>query len=54
MVMTAHPGRVKSIERVPFPRPRAELPQLRGEPAFQKMRGEMWDLIRTPATSVAA
>ena len=54
IVMGAKPGRIKAMLPVPFPRPRAELPLLRGEPAFQKMRGEMWDLIRAPSASAAA
>jgi NitT/TauT family transport system ATP-binding protein len=54
IVMGAKPGRIKATLPVPFPRPRAELPLLRGEPAFQKMRAEMWDLIRAPSASAAA
>jgi hypothetical protein len=38
---------------VPFARPRAELPLLRGEPAFQKMRTQMWELIRAPSSAAA-
>src|SRR5271156_6816515 len=44
IVMGAKPGRIKATLPVPFPRPRAELPLLRGEPAFQKMRTQMWEL----------
>jgi NitT/TauT family transport system ATP-binding protein len=54
IVMGAKPGRIKATLPVPFPRPRAELPLLRGAPAFQKMRGEMWELIRAPSASAAA
>ena len=54
IVMGAKPGRIKATLPVPFPRPRAELPLLRGEPAFQKMRAQMWDLIRAPSASAAA
>jgi NitT/TauT family transport system ATP-binding protein len=54
IVMGAKPGRIKATLPVPFPRPRAELPELRGEPAFQKMRAQMWDLIRSPSASAAA
>jgi NitT/TauT family transport system ATP-binding protein len=53
IVLGAKPGRIKATLPVPFPRPRAELPLLRGEPAFQEMRTRMWELIRTPS-SVAA
>jgi NitT/TauT family transport system ATP-binding protein len=50
IVMGAKPGRIKRIIDVPFARPRGELPQLRGDPVFQAMRAEIWDLIRnTPA-----
>lgn len=46
IVMGAKPGRIKRVIDVPFPRPRGELPQLRGDPVFQEMRAEIWDLIR--------
>ncbi len=46
VVMAAKPGRIKRVIDVPFKRPRIELPQLRGDPLFQEMRAEMWDLIR--------
>jgi NitT/TauT family transport system ATP-binding protein len=50
IVMGAKPGRIKRVIDVPFARPRGELPQLRGDPVFQEMRAEIWDLIRnTPA-----
>jgi NitT/TauT family transport system ATP-binding protein len=50
IVMGARPGRIKRVIDVPFDRPRIELPQLRGDPVFQAMRAEIWDLIRnTPA-----
>jgi NitT/TauT family transport system ATP-binding protein len=50
IVMGAKPGRIKRVIDVPFDRPRIELPQLRGDPVFQAMRAEIWDLIRnTPA-----
>jgi NitT/TauT family transport system ATP-binding protein len=47
IVMGAKPGRIKRVIDVPFPRPRAELPLLRGNPQFQTMRAEMWGLIRS-------
>jgi NitT/TauT family transport system ATP-binding protein len=46
IVMGAKPGRIKRVIDVPFDRPRIELPQLRGDPVFQAMRAEIWDLIR--------
>jgi NitT/TauT family transport system ATP-binding protein len=55
IVMGAKPGRIKRVIEVPFARPRIELPRLRGDPAFQEMRAEMWDLIRNaPAAASAA
>jgi hypothetical protein len=30
------------------------LPELRGDGEFQRIRAEMWDLIRTPSPAVAA
>jgi NitT/TauT family transport system ATP-binding protein len=55
VVLAAKPGRVRRIMEVPFPRPRDELPRLRGDRRFQDMRAEMWDLIRsaTPARGAA-
>jgi NitT/TauT family transport system ATP-binding protein len=46
IVMGAKPGRIKRVIDVPFERPRIELPRLRGDPVFQEMRAEIWDLIR--------
>jgi NitT/TauT family transport system ATP-binding protein len=54
VVLKAKPGRVKKIIDIPFPHPRPELPELRGDPRFQEIRREMWSLIRTPAETVAA
>ncbi|MBV9970512.1 MAG: ABC transporter ATP-binding protein [Xanthobacteraceae bacterium] len=54
IVMAAKPGRITATLPVPFQRPRPELPVLRGEPAFQRMRAQMWDLIRAPSASAAA
>jgi NitT/TauT family transport system ATP-binding protein len=55
VVLAAKPGRVRRIMEVPFPRPRDELPTLRGDRRFQEIRAEMWDLIRsaTPARGAA-
>jgi NitT/TauT family transport system ATP-binding protein len=54
VVLAAKPGRVKKIIDIPFQHPRPELPELRGDPRFQAIRAEMWDLIRTPAAAPAA
>jgi NitT/TauT family transport system ATP-binding protein len=53
VVLAARPGRVKQIIDIPFPHPRPELTELRGDPVFQEIRKEMWALIRT-APAVAA
>jgi len=53
VVLAAKPGRVKKIIDVPFPHPRPELPELRGDPRFQEIRAEMWSLIRTPQAVAA-
>jgi hypothetical protein len=52
-VLGAKPGRIKATLSVPFARPRAELPLLRGATEFQAMRTQMWDLIRTPPAVAA-
>jgi len=54
VVLAAKPGRVKRIVDIPFSHPRPELPELRGDPRFQEIRAEMWDLIRTPPQAIAA
>ncbi|MCX8997083.1 ABC transporter ATP-binding protein [Rhizobiaceae bacterium BDR2-2] len=52
IVLGAKPGRVKEIITVPFPSERPELPLMRGDPAFQAIRGRIWELIRnTPASN---
>jgi NitT/TauT family transport system ATP-binding protein len=53
VVLAAKPGRVKKIIDVPFPHPRPELPELRGDPTFQEIRKEMWDLIRSAPPAAA-
>ena len=46
-VMTARPGRVKTILPVPFARPR-NLSELRREPRFGEQVYEIWGLLRQP------
>lgn len=53
VVLAAKPGRVKRIVDVPFTNPRPPLPELRGDPQFQRIRAEIWELIRTSATANA-
>ncbi|PWK61302.1 ABC transporter ATP-binding protein [Aminobacter sp. AP02] len=52
-VLGAKPGRVKKIIDVPFTGIRPELPELRGDPRFQEIRAEMWNLIRKPVPLAA-
>lgn len=47
VVLAAKPGRIRKIIDIPFASPRPELPELRGDAAFQHIRQEMWDLIRS-------
>jgi NitT/TauT family transport system ATP-binding protein len=54
VVLAAKPGRVKRIIDVPFPHPRPELPELRGDPEFQEIRSVIWELIRNPTPALAA
>ena len=46
VVLAAKPGRVQAILDIPFARPRPELPELRGDLAFQEIRATIWGLIR--------
>jgi NitT/TauT family transport system ATP-binding protein len=45
MIMTAHPGRVKSIERVAFPRPR-DLMDLQKTPEYGTLVHSVWSKLR--------
>jgi NitT/TauT family transport system ATP-binding protein len=54
VVLAARPGRVKKVIEVPFAHPRPPLPELRGDPEFQRIRAEMWELIRTTPQAEAA
>ncbi|MFC0410149.1 ABC transporter ATP-binding protein [Roseomonas elaeocarpi] len=54
VVLAAKPGRVKRIIEIPFERPRPPLTELRGDPRFQQIRAEMWELIRNSAPLAAA
>ena len=47
VVMAAKPGRVKDVINIPFTYPRPELPELRGDLVFQKVRANIWSLIRS-------
>jgi NitT/TauT family transport system ATP-binding protein len=53
VVLAARPGRVKKILEIPFPYPRPELPEMRGDARFQEIRSEIWSLIRTLQTEAA-
>jgi len=50
VVMAARPGRVKQVIDIPFTSPRPELPELRGDLEFQKIRASIWSLIRSLAS----
>lgn len=56
VVLGAKPGHVKKIIDVPFGpgNERPDLPLLRGEPEFRRIREEMWELIRNEPTTAAA
>jgi len=54
VVLAARPGRVKKVIDVPFAHPRPPLPELRADPEFQRIRAEMWELIRATPQPQAA
>jgi NitT/TauT family transport system ATP-binding protein len=45
VVMTAHPGRVKAVIPVPFPRPRKVF-DLKAQPEFGRLTHHVWELLR--------
>jgi NitT/TauT family transport system ATP-binding protein len=47
VVLAAKPGRVVQEIDIPFAHPRPELPELRGNLVFQKIRAQIWSLIRS-------
>ena len=47
VVMAAKPGRVEQVIDIPFAHPRPELPELRGDIVFQRIRANIWSLIRS-------
>ena len=51
VVLAVNPGCVKKILSVPFEQPRPELPELRGDPAFQEIRSEIWSLISSSTST---
>ncbi len=53
IVMGSRPGRIKDVITVPFPRPRPNLPEMRGNPTFLELRDLIWQRIR-PEASVNA
>ena len=53
VVLAARPGRMKKIIDVPFPFPRPELPELRGNLKFHEIRTEMAALIRSTSSGLA-
>lgn len=53
VVLGARPGRIKRIIDIPFVRPRPEVPELRGDPDFQRIRADIWELIRTQTPAAA-
>jgi NitT/TauT family transport system ATP-binding protein len=53
VVLAAKPGRVKKVMDIPFACPRPELPELRGDPRFQEIRGIIWSLIRSQESEAA-
>jgi NitT/TauT family transport system ATP-binding protein len=44
VVMTAHPGRIKEIVKVPFPRPRS-VAELRADPRFGALQLSIWRML---------
>jgi NitT/TauT family transport system ATP-binding protein len=53
VVFSAHPGTVKAVIPVPFPRPR-ELTAVRSDPAFASLFSQIWDLLRDEVRAARA
>jgi NitT/TauT family transport system ATP-binding protein len=45
VVMTAHPGRIKAMIPVPFPRPRGVF-ELKAQPEFGRLTHQVWEHLR--------
>jgi NitT/TauT family transport system ATP-binding protein len=45
VVMSAHPGRIKAIIPVPFPRPRGVF-EVKAQPEFARLTHQVWELLR--------
>jgi len=52
VVMSAHPGRIKSIYTIDIPRPRAVI-ELHSEPKFLEMYRRLWDDLRVEVVEEA-
>ena len=47
VVMSTNPGRIKAVIEIDLPRPRSE--QIRSDPRFGQLAGQIWGLIRDEA-----
>jgi len=52
VVMTAHPGRIKAMIPVPFPRPRRVF-DLKGQPEYGRLTHHVWELLRDEVLKAA-
>jgi NitT/TauT family transport system ATP-binding protein len=52
LVMSARPGRILANITVPFPRPRAA--EVRTDPAFGELIGQLWEMLRGEVTQTPA
>ena len=47
--MGPRPGRIVETIEVPLPRPRCDS-EIRGEPAYAELRGQLWERLRDMVT----
>ncbi|HEV2127813.1 MAG TPA: ABC transporter ATP-binding protein [Thermomicrobiales bacterium] len=53
VVMSAQPGTVRTVFRVPFPRPRT-LTEVRKDPKFAELFSRTWEILRTEVNAARA
>jgi NitT/TauT family transport system ATP-binding protein len=54
MIMTSSPGTVKDVFDIDIPRPRRNIQELRHDPRFLELQGQIWESLRDEVTRAYA